>query len=281
MSCVVDLASLRRTPTSLKRISHPAGILLPFDRDSDADLIIPEVRNAISTGAYSADIIRLLSDAVRPGDRVLVIGAGLGVVSTLVAQSPGVERVIAVEANTSLHPYLERVHALNGVPWVETVNAVLGDGWKGRVPFFTRRDIRESSLLPGDESWQQVMMVPVMELNVILTEEQITLIICDLPATSALFLGQAELGSVERIIAARGDELSAIQDADETSSEIVKQGFATEERGATALFERKDASVRSFRSSRIKVVRQTPDRDRSDLIAFTSQLNPFGDSEFA
>ena len=116
MSCVIDLASRRRTPTSLKRLSHPAGIILPFDRKSDADLIIPEVRSPICTGAYSASIIGLVTEAVRAGDRVLVIGAGLGVISTLVAQSRGVERVIAVEANIALLPYLERVHALNDVP---------------------------------------------------------------------------------------------------------------------------------------------------------------------
>jgi FkbM family methyltransferase len=199
MSCVIDLASRRWTPASLKRLSHPAGIAVPFDRQSDADLIIPEVRSAICSGDYSADMIRHLPDVVNPGDRVLVIGAGLGVVSTLVAQSRGVERVIAVEANIALIPYLERTHALNGVPWVETVNAVLGDNWKGRAPFFARRDIRTSSLLLDDRSWQQVMMVPCMNLDLILTEEQITLIVCDTPTASAQLLERAELGSIERI----------------------------------------------------------------------------------
>lgn len=246
MSCVVDLVSRRWAPTSLKRMSHPAGIILPFDRQLDADLIIPEVRSAICTGAYSACIIGLVTDAVRAGDRVLVIGAGLGVVSTLVAQSRGVERVIAVEANIALLPYLERVHALNDVPWVETVNAVLGDGGKGRVPFFARRDIRNSSLLPSDDPWKQVMMVPLMDLNVILTEEQITLIVCDIPTTSAQLLGRAELGSVERIIIRCGDELSQSQGENETWSELIEQGFAAEERGTAALFERAGADPWSF-----------------------------------
>ncbi len=270
MSCVVDLVSRRWAPTSLKRMSHPAGIILPFDRQLDADLIIPEVRSAICTGAYSACIIGLLTDAVRAGDRVLVIGAGLGVVSTLVAQSRGVERVIAVEANTALHPYLERVHALNDVPWVETVNAVLGDGGKGRVPFFARRDIRTSSLLPDDDSWKQVMMVPLMDLNVILTEEHITLIVCDLPATSAQLLGRAELGSVERIIVCRGDELSRSHGENEAWPELIEQGFAAEERGTAALFERADADAWSIRSSRVKAVQRNLNRDRCESRPMTA-----------
>jgi len=252
MSCVIDLASRRRTPTSLKWLSHPAGIFLPFDRKSDADLIIPEVRNAICTGAYNASILGLLPDALRAGDRVLVIGAGLGVVSTLVAQSRGIERVIAVEANIALTPYLERVHALNDVSWVETVNAVLGDGGKGRVPFFPRRDVRYSSLLPSDKSGQQVMVVPSMDLDVILTEEQITLIVCDIPASSAQLLGRAELGSVERIVVRCGNEISESQGENEAWPELIEQGFAAETCGTAVLFERAGADAWSFRPSGLK-----------------------------
>ncbi len=48
--------------------------------------------------------MRLLPDAVKPGDRVLAIGSGLGTVSSLVTKSDGVERVIAIEANTEFRP---------------------------------------------------------------------------------------------------------------------------------------------------------------------------------
>jgi FkbM family methyltransferase len=233
----------------LKRLSHPAGVTLPFDGPSDAALIIPEIRSEICSGAYSADLVRLLPDAVKPGDRVLVIGGGLGTVSTLVAKSAGVERVIAVEANTELVPYLGRVHALNGVPWVETVNAVLGDGWKGRVPFFARHDIRTSSLLPDDCSWQQTMMIPCMDLNLILTEEQINLIVCEIPTASAQLLACAELGSVERILVSSGDDPSERREADEVRSLLAGRGYDTEERGAALLFGRANASRVYFRTA--------------------------------
>ena len=251
MSVVIDLASRRHAPASLKRISHPAGVTLPLDGPSDADLLIPEIRSEICAGAYSADLVRLLPDAVKPGDRVLVIGAGLGTVSSLIAKSDGVERVIAVEANTELMPYLKRVHALNGVPWVETINAVLGDGWKGRVPFFARHDIRTSSLLPDDCSWQHTMMVPCMDLNLILTEEQITLIVCEIPTASAQ-LQCAELGSVERILVSSGDDPSERREQNEVRSLLAGQGFDAEERGAALLFGRANASREYFRPAKIR-----------------------------
>ena len=251
MSVVIDLASRRHAPASLKRISHPAGVTLPLDGPSDADLLIPEIRSEICSGAYSADLVRLLPDAVKPGDRVLVIGAGLGTVSSLIAKSDGVERVIAVEANTELLPYLERVHALNGVPWVETINAVLGDGWRGRVPFFARADIRTSSLLPDDCSWQHTMMVPCMDLNLILTEEQITLIVCEIPTASAQ-LQCAELGSVERILVSSGDDPSERREQNEVRSLLAGQGFDAEERGAALLFGRANASREYLRPAKIR-----------------------------
>ncbi len=247
MACVIDLASRRHTPTFLKSLSHPAGVSLPFDDPSDADLIIPEIRSAICDGAYSAAMIRLLPDVVQAGDRVLVIGAGLGVVSTLVAKTEGVARVIAVEANSALISYLNRVHDLNGVSEVEVINAVLAEGKRGRVPFFTPRDIRTSSTLLHDRLWQQAMMVPVLDLELILTEERISLIVCEIPTVSAQLLARAELGSVEQILVSSGDDSSEHWEENEVCSLLAAQGFAAEECGTALLFDHANANPESFR----------------------------------
>ncbi len=220
---------------------------MPFDGPSDAALIIPEVRSEVRSGTYCADILRLLPEAVMPGDRVLVIGAGLGVVSTMVARNEGVDRVIAVEANTALIPYLNRVHALNGVSEIEVVNAVLAEGKKGRVPFFARRDLRTSSLLPHDRSWQQVMMVPFMDLNLILTEERISLVVCDIPIVSARLLARAELATVERVLVYCGDEPELCWEEDALCSLLAARGYAIgphETGQSSVLFRRAGAETR-------------------------------------
>jgi len=116
--------------------------------------------------------------------------------------------VIAVEADTRLIPHLEAVHALNGVPWVETLNAVPGNARRGRVPFFVRRNLRTSSLQSHDGEWQQVMMVPFIDLGLVLSDEQISLIVWDSPASSAHILAEADLGSVERVLADGGNDTS-------------------------------------------------------------------------
>jgi len=222
---------------------HPAGISLPFEGPENADLLIPEIRNAICSGGYSADMISHLSEAVQPGDRVLVIGAGLGVVSSLIAKIPGVERVIAVEADPAVIPYLERVHALNDVSSVETVNAVLTDNRTGRVQFFSRQDTRSSSLLPEDGEWEQVMRVPCMDLNLILAEEKISLIVCEIPTATAQLLECAELGLVERILVDSGDAQSKSSEASNVNDLLTERGFATETPEAAGLFGRPDCGL--------------------------------------
>ena len=228
-------------------LSHPAGVILPFYDRSDTDIIIPEIRNAIGEGAYSAEMIRLLPNVMRAGDRVLVIGAGLGVVSTLVAKTEGVARVIAVEADSALISYLNRVHDLNGVSEVEVINAVLAEGKKGRVPFFAPRDIRTSSTLLHDRLWQQAMMVPALDLELILTEERISLIVCEVPTVSAQLLARAELGSVEQILVSSGDDSSEHWEENEVCSLLAAQGFAAEECGTALLFDHANANPESFR----------------------------------
>jgi FkbM family methyltransferase len=166
----------------------------------DAGLIIPEIRSAVRDGTYSAEVIHQLPDMVRSGDRVLVIGAGLGIVSTLIAKRMGVARVIATEPDIRLIPHLKKVHALNGVPWVETINAVLDCESKGRVPFFARRDLRDSSPVPNGGPWECAMMVPCVDMDLVLTEEQISLVVCEAPISPALLRTCAEHQSVERIL---------------------------------------------------------------------------------
>ena len=249
MSCVIDLAGRRHNSSSVQSLSHPSGITLPFEGPENADLLIPEIRNAICSGTYSADMISHLPEAVKPGDRVLVIGAGLGVVSSLIAKMLGVERVIAIEADPAVIPYLNRVHALNDVKSVETVNAVLTDNRTCRVPFFSRHDVRTSSLLPEDGEWEQVMRVPCMDLNLILAEENITLIVCEIPTATAQLLECAELGLVERILVNSGDAQKASQEASEVSEVsklLAERGFTAESHRAARLFGRPDEEIEAY-----------------------------------
>lgn len=246
MSVVIDLDSRRRAPTALTSLVHPAGVSLPFEGPADAELVIPEIRRDILSGDYSADILRVLPETLRAGDRVLVIGAGLGLVSALAARTRGVKRVIAVEPNAELYPYMMRAHQLNGVPWVESINAVLGHGIRGRVPFFARNDLRTSSITPDECSWQMVMLIPCMELNLILAEERINLVISEVPAGGADLLAGIEPGMVDRILVSSGDDCFGVAENNEVREALGRRGYQVEDAGNALLFSRSRSGGEDF-----------------------------------
>jgi FkbM family methyltransferase len=230
-------------------VEHPAGVTLPLDGQADASLITPDVRREICSGGYGSDLLHQLPTTVKPDDRVLVIGAGLGIVSTLVARTEGVERVIAAEPNAALTAYLDRVHNINGASEVETINAVLAVGLKGQIQYCIQRDPRTSSLMAHDQSRQQAMMVPLMDLNLILAEERISLIICDTPNAPTQLLAQADLGLVDRILLNCGNDVAQRREWDRVRTQLVARGYYAERSGAALLFRR--STARRHGSTRI------------------------------
>ena len=103
MSRVIDLQKWRNMPHILQ---HPAGVTLPLEGSEHADLLIPRVREAIATGAHCRDAIHRLPGVVRGQERVLILGGGLGVLSSLTAKCGGVEQVITIEPNVELADYM-------------------------------------------------------------------------------------------------------------------------------------------------------------------------------
>jgi len=200
VSAVIDLACRRKTPTRTPLLQHPSGVLLPSDTDELPGLIDPELRVSISRGEYASDLIGLLPELLREDDRVLVVGDGFGLISSLIARSELVKDVIVTEADAALSPYLKSVHTLNGTPWVETVNAFPGIAKCGRVPFFSRRDPRQSSLRPEDGPWQRVSIAPLIDLDLMLAEARISLVVWTYAAGAASMLAEVDLRGVERIV---------------------------------------------------------------------------------
>jgi FkbM family methyltransferase len=79
------------------------------------DAMLPDiVRRALSRGWYERDEVEILRAALRPGDRVVELGAGLGVTSMVAAGTLGAEAVSSFEANPALLPVIRANAARNG-----------------------------------------------------------------------------------------------------------------------------------------------------------------------
>ena len=111
-----------------------AGVVIP----PDPAVVTPVIRRAMLEGRFETEEARQIPRIVRPGDRVLEIGAGIGFISTLLSRERRVASVLAVEANPHLIDYMVRLHARNRVRKVRRLNAVL-----------TNEPVAEHDLLPA------------------------------------------------------------------------------------------------------------------------------------
>lgn len=226
------------------------GVLVPVAADI-ASVITPPIHEALSTGEYEAREAALLPDVVERDDRVLEIGAGIGIISTIVSRL-GCERIIAVEANPHLIPFIRRVHELNGVRNAAVLNTVTIPGGSGTATFHLREDFWMSSLCPGPEPYVDTVEVAVSDLNGLLREERISLVICDVEGAEKFLFRDADLSGVDRVYLELHDHLIGVGGVAGVFGTMAMHGFGYDPRGsagAVVLFRRlrEDEPPRAYR----------------------------------
>jgi FkbM family methyltransferase len=91
----------------------------------------------LADGTYEGDEARAVDRSVRPGFRVLELGAGLGYIGALAAKKTEPENVMSLEANPDLIPVIRANHARNGVGEVSVMHgAVVGHANEGDTASF-------------------------------------------------------------------------------------------------------------------------------------------------
>jgi FkbM family methyltransferase len=171
----------------LKSTMRYAGLDIPLYREG----ISAEVVMGIATGLYEQPEIAGLSRVIRPGDRILELGAGLGVVTALLARAAGPEgRILAFEADTKLIKDTREFLDRHKVDTVELRNAVLvPQAVPGETrDFHVSRVFAVSSLLPRPGSKRhKTISVPAEAVNTVIGDFRPDVLICDIEG------GEAEL----------------------------------------------------------------------------------------
>lgn len=140
---------------------------------------------------YERPEIAGLSRVVRSGDRVLELGAGLGIISALAARAAGPDgRVRSYEANPSLLDDTKSFLAANGIFTVDLVHAVLvHEPNPGPRKFHLAESFAEGSLLPkhGHDAAKSVE-VPAASFAAVLADFRPDVLICDIEGAEAELL---------------------------------------------------------------------------------------------
>jgi len=186
-------------PDNRESFIESRGLRFPLDRT----ILRLQTRRNLRAGTYEAKETAAVLAVVKPEDRVLELGAGIGYMSTLMARHIGPTAITSVEANPRLLPYIARVHALNGVARARVLHGMLGET-AGTAPFYVRTDFIGASaddfVGQGKDTPSTRYDVPVLHAQTVVDDLRPTVLVCDIEGAEATVLPLMDLSGLRAAI---------------------------------------------------------------------------------
>lgn len=159
----------------------------------DGKVVRGQIRGSLRKGTYEAKEAQAVLRVVSKDDRVLELGGGIGFMSTWIAKHRKIASVDVFEANPHLVPFIEQVHALNGIKNAKVHNAILGDA-PGQAEFYIRKKLIASSLnRDAVGGITQTVTVPVRAASQAIKDIAPTVLICDIEGAEQDLLPMMDL----------------------------------------------------------------------------------------
>ncbi|WP_027229987.1 FkbM family methyltransferase [Phyllobacterium sp. UNC302MFCol5.2] len=206
-----------------------------------------KIWSALQNGTYEAKEAFWVKRAVRPGDRILELGTGLGIIASVMAATDDV-RILAFDANPEVVALARRVIDTNGFDNVTISHGLLMAGKPREVPFYLRKDFWMSSTFADQGPYEHVITIRSVEIDEIIAAAGITILVMDIEGGEYELLRGAQLPGVERVFLELHDHLYGLDGVMQIIAAMAANGFAFDPRGssgACALFTR-DLTPRAF-----------------------------------
>jgi FkbM family methyltransferase len=195
--------------------------------DTSEERIPGLVRNLLFKGKYEEYECRLVNNNLRPGDRVLEIGCGIGLVSLVATKVVGEGNVFSYEANPAMEGLIRDNYRLNGWEPNLFMKAITADG--RRLTFFQQDNVLSSSLIDRKMAGREIRIESVA-INDAIVRHRPTAIVMDVEGAEEEILPVADLSGVRALIL----ELHPHIIGEERVAELVKgleeQGFGVREK---------------------------------------------------
>ena len=153
------------------------------------DLISDRIWQTIRARRYEDAELRAGLGALRAGDRLLELGAGLGIVGAVLASCTDVDRILSVEADPRLIPYMRRLHADNGIANIDVLHCAPTSAPQDGSMLYVRPDFWCSSLNPDTGPYAAAVRVPTRTLGSLLHEFRPTVVLSDIEGAEAGLFG--------------------------------------------------------------------------------------------
>ena len=194
---------------------------------TDKNRIPRFIQKLLFRGQYEDHERRLLRENLRPGDRVLEIGCGIGLVSLVATKVCGEGNVFSYEANPAMEEIIRDNYRLNGWEPNLFMKAITADG--RRLTFFQQDNVLSSSLIDRKMAGREISIESVA-INDAIARHHPTAIVMDVEGAEEEILPVADLSGVRALVL----ELHPHIIGEERVAELVKglegQGFGLREK---------------------------------------------------
>jgi len=207
------------------------------------------LRKSLRKKEYEAPELNLVCRLVRPGNTVLDLGSGLGLIAIAAARSSGNGRVVGYEADPVIARLAEKNIRRNGAR-VEIRNKAIARE-KGVCEFHVRSVFAASSLFPLKGS--KKILIEADASRDVVNEIQPDVIICDTEGSEKELFSGANLSSVQRLVVEVHPQVIGLLGALKCVRDLAAAGFSLVESlsiGQVLVFDRdgSSASIEPFHS---------------------------------
>lgn len=205
----------------------------------------PDRIRAISRKRYETQEITAALRSIGTQDRVLELGAGLGIVGAVIAHNCRPERIESYEANPALIPIIEGLYAANGLTNIAVRHSVVSSDANPpeTLPFYIHGSFLGSSLRPRRRA-REVVDVAVTPFDRIRAALRRTAIVMDIEGAEHDLLPRLDLAGVRVVSLELHPSVYGPRGIDEIFAALMGQGLSYAPKaslGPVVTFVRSDA----------------------------------------
>ncbi|MBV1868768.1 MAG: FkbM family methyltransferase [Marinosulfonomonas sp.] len=197
------------------------GIKVPFV----PRIITPKIERPMRNSRYEGGECAALREILRPGDRVLELGSGVGLISTVAALVQGISRVTTVEANPDLIPLIRETHRLNDALSVDLRNGVVVATDRKRAPFYLRADFWASSMEAESRPHVKKKHLDCISIHSLIKEVNPTVIVCDIEGGELGLFDDADLSGVRSMVLEFHPKVYGAENVEAITASLVAKGL--------------------------------------------------------
>jgi FkbM family methyltransferase len=191
-------------------------------------LLTPTRTARINDARYEGHEIAGALAVINPGDRVLEMGAGLGLVGAIVAKKTSPAAVLSFEANPLLIPHIQALYDLNGLEDVISLHnqvIVSAPNSPDTLPFHIRSSFLGSSLIDRNKRVATRVDVPTVAYDAVRQSFQPNVLLMDIEGGELEFLRYASLDGLRAVVMEFHPEVYGKEGMRKCKSILERAGF--------------------------------------------------------